>query len=79
MRLNWETLAAAVLVAASILFVCRYQISVAGVGTQNGGDTYVYRLDRWTGEVVECKKDINLGNGSRIECPAHGPDAPGPK
>jgi len=40
-------LAGAVLIALSILFIGRWQISAFG-------DTHVYRLDRWTGEIEYC-------------------------
>jgi len=78
MKVTWETLAAAVVVAASILFVGRYQISTAGTGASPGnGSTFVYRLDRWTGNVVECEQSPGIGYTTRIECPVDVPPAPG--
>ncbi len=74
MKVNWETLLAAVLVAASILFVCRYQISAVGIDPSPTGGTAFYRLDRWTGDVVACTREIVPGPGIRLECPAPVPD-----
>jgi len=69
MKVAWETLAAAVLVAASILFVGRYQISGS-----DSRETYehVFRLDRWTGKVDACVDNVGPGAGS-IECPENDP------
>lgn len=49
MKLRWEILAGAALVAASILWIGRWQVS--GVP----GDAIVaYRLDRWSGTIDYC-------------------------
>jgi hypothetical protein len=50
----------ALIIAASILFIERWQISAVGyaypAGTQNSADTQVvYRLDRWTGQIEYCE------------------------
>jgi len=75
MKIAWETLAAAVLVAASILFIGRYQISAIGYGeTHNASDVeVVYRLDRWTGKIDLCPKDNSKADSTQIECPAIDP------
>ncbi|MDE2183148.1 MAG: hypothetical protein KGJ78_09005 [Alphaproteobacteria bacterium] len=73
MRVTWETLAAAALVAASILFIGRYQISAAGGGEQAGARIEIYRLDRWTGRVVSCDESTTGPGTTRIECPANDP------
>ncbi|HWC63476.1 MAG TPA: hypothetical protein VG501_07625 [Rhizomicrobium sp.] len=51
----------ALLIAASILFIERYQISAMGYGWSGGGEggsdtseEKVFRLDRWTGEIEYC-------------------------
>lgn len=65
MKVAWEMLVAAVLVAASILFIGRYQISAA-VGEGPFGKTQaVYRLDRWTGKVDDlCHRTKNGWEGT---------------
>jgi hypothetical protein len=72
MKIAWETLAATVLIAASILFIGRYQISAAGSGAQYGGTFVVYQLDRWTGKVDRCEEN-QTKEGTIIECPANDP------
>jgi hypothetical protein len=64
-------LVAAVLVAASILFIGRYQISSVGYAVPGYNKEVVYRLDRWTGKV-----DVCAANQDTIECPAANPSAP---
>lgn len=48
MKMEWAVLAGAIIIAASMLFVGRYQIT----GTSDGGT--VYRLDRWSGQIAQC-------------------------
>jgi|HubBroStandDraft_3_1064219.scaffolds.fasta_scaffold81840_2 hypothetical protein len=64
MKIAWETLLAGLLVAASILFIGRYEISAMGYGWHNedaadNTTEKVYRLDRWTGKIQECSLDQN--------------------
>lgn len=71
----WETLAAAILVAASILFIGRYQISAIGAGWRGGTMQEVYRLDRWTSNVGICTENTTFDsstreNVTRVECKA---------
>lgn len=58
MRLELAVLGAAAIIAASILFIGRWQISAVGLGYGYDEDGYssetVYRLDRWTGEIDTC-------------------------
>ena len=65
MNLRWEVLTGAALIAASILFIGRYQISAYGYGYMEGDKEQetetVYRLDRWTGNIVHCS--LNQNNG----------------
>ncbi len=70
MKVAWETLAAAILVGGSILFVGRYDISATPPGTGvYAGNESVYRLDRWTGKVVNlCYQTIDQNN-STWQCP----------
>lgn len=78
MKLAWETLVAAVLVAASILFIGRYQIAVAGFGSQMSSGTEILRLDRWTGKVVVCDHDTVWKGPDEIpvvNCTANDPSA----
>lgn len=73
MKIAWEILAAAILLAASILFIGRYQISATGSGPGGHDLDVVYRLDRWTGSIDTCRQSYTkqgLPNG--IECPASG-------
>lgn len=76
-KVSWEILAAATLIAISILFIGRYQISAIGFGYGGGAssadtDTQaVYRLDRWTGKVEYCLAgNINPDGELEIMCPA---------
>jgi hypothetical protein len=72
MKIAWETLAAAILVAVCISFVDRYQISTIGYGgpVEQG----VYRLDRWTGEIDVCPvSPAKEANTYQVECPAGDP------
>ena len=60
MRLELTVLAGAALVAGSILFIGRYEISAVAYAYAQSGDTgqtdeAVYRLDRWTGEIELCR------------------------
>jgi hypothetical protein len=50
MRTPIAIIAAGLLIAAAIVFVFRWQISAAA----NEGGVIVYRLDRWTGEIIAC-------------------------
>ncbi len=68
MKFTWETLVAAILVAASILFIGRYQISAIGYLSPIGGAQVVYRLDRWTGKIDTCTQSQDS-----IECPVVAP------
>jgi len=56
-------IAAAIILAAAVMFVSRYQVS--GVGT------VVYRLDRWTGNVDVCVAaiDSRLITTGSVRCP----------
>jgi hypothetical protein len=66
------------LIATSILFVGRWQISAVGYG-YGSGDTassseVVYRLDRWTGRVEYCgpkfdQEKVAEGDPIAIQCP----------
>jgi|GEM_PF-1859250 len=69
MRISWETLVAAVLIAASILFVGRYQISAIGSRGQGIDMQAVYRLDRWTGKVVDLCHEKTTPWGTALQCP----------
>ncbi len=61
---RWATPATVIfsglLVAASIVFIGRYEISAEGFGYGANGDEQgdnreaVFRLDRWTGEIDYC-------------------------
>ena len=73
MKVAWETLAAAILVAACILFVGRYQISAIGALGPYGSMQKLYRLDRWTGKVDVCEESQTKEGTTRIECPAVNP------
>lgn len=64
MKVAWETLVAAVLVAGSISFVGRYQISAIGYAVPGFDTKAVFRLDRWTGKIDKCTESQN-----GIECP----------
>jgi hypothetical protein len=61
MKLEWAVLAGAALIAASILFVGRFEISAVGYGSGPGegatSQEAVYRLDRWTGQIAYCSLD----------------------
>jgi len=46
MKFRWETLVAAILVAASIAWIGRYQISAVGYAVPGFDKKVVYRLDR---------------------------------
>ncbi len=75
MKLAWETLLAAVLIAAAVLLVGRYQISAIGSGTNNGNANVVYRLDRWTGRIDRCTEDSRYEKATNdaftwVKCPA---------
>jgi hypothetical protein len=57
-------LSGALIVATIILAISlRWEIAVGGVGTG-----FVYRLDRWTGDVVQC--DTLVVNPAKIDCEA---------
>ena len=54
-------LAGALIIAGSILFIERYQITAMGYGWSGGGEggsdtseEKVFRLDRWTGDIEYC-------------------------
>jgi hypothetical protein len=51
------------LIAASILFTNRWEISATSYGYMEGNKAttseVVYRLDRWTGEIRSCGLNIN--------------------
>ncbi len=75
MKFAWEVLLGAAVVAGSILFIGRYEISGIGYGyaTAYGGTTMtaVYRLDRWTGKVEVCMESgFNGGGEITVDCPA---------
>ena len=63
---SWATpgavLFAGLLIAASILFVGRWQITADAYGYMDGDTASdvetVYRLDRWTGRVDRCGPDM---------------------
>ena len=75
MKIAWETLAAAILIAASILFIGRYQISGIGYGWSGTGSTQlVYRLDRWTGQINRCTEITMRDYSVQVECPKIDPD-----
>ena len=76
MKIAWETLAAGVLIAASITFVGRYQISAIGSRAQGSDLQSVYRLDRWTGKVVDLCYQRKETNGSSWHCPDSDTSAP---
>jgi hypothetical protein len=46
MRTVWAILGGAALIAAAVLFIFRWEIIGSGEA--------VYRVDRWTGQVVSC-------------------------
>jgi hypothetical protein len=60
MRIELAVLAGATMIAASILYIERYQISAVAYGYTEGddktgtSDEAVYRLDRWTGQLEYC-------------------------
>ena len=60
MRTGWAVIIGAVLIAASILFIGRWEITATAYGYNGGegnGDTTsqtVYRLDRWSGRTEAC-------------------------
>lgn len=76
-------LAGLLAIAASILFVGRYQISAIGYGYgyANGGaeqdrnprdveEMAVYRLDRWTGMIDYCRAaGVTPDGAEKIDCP----------
>lgn len=76
MKIAWETLVAALLIAASIAFVGRYQISAMGAKDQISALQSVYRLDRWTGKVVDLCYQKKEPNGSSWHCPDSDNSAP---
>lgn len=57
----------AVVIAWAILRVGHWQIAAAG----ESNDMAVYRLDRWTGEVVYCES-FPSGRGGVLKCPDPG-------
>ena len=69
MKIAWETLAAAILIAASILFIGRYQISGIGWGGPGSSAQVVYRLDRWTGQINRCTEILMRDHSVQVECP----------
>ena len=73
MKVAWETLAAAILVAASILFIGRYQISTVGYQAPGPNMQTVYRLDRWTGKIDMCIGNWASQSTFSIECPGKDP------
>jgi len=58
MKLELAILGGAALIAASILFIERWQISAVGYGSGSGdtasSEETIYRLDRWTGRIDLC-------------------------
>jgi len=53
------TIIGAAIIAAALIFTARWEISSAGPGA-------VFRLDRWTGEIMSCyQKECFLIPGSR--------------
>lgn len=84
MKREWSIIVGTLIIAASILFIGRYQISAIGFGYTGGdagtdNDTQaVYRLDRWTGRVDYCLEIGLRSDGSiNIICPATVPNPPG--
>jgi len=71
MKIAWETLAAAILIAAGILFIGRYQISAI---SEPGFGQLVYRLDRWTGQINRCTEIQMRDYSVQVECPKIDPD-----
>ena len=75
-------LAGSLAIAASILFVGRWQIAAAAYGysqspaSEDQDYEAVYRLNRWTGEVDYCDKVIAADRSSKIQCPAAAPLSP---
>lgn len=73
--MKWALLILAVLtaggsVAASILFIGRWQIAAIGYG--DGASQGLYRIDRWTGEIVQCGSNPTLSLQAKrfvIICP----------
>jgi len=55
MKVRWELLAGAALIAASIILTNHWQIGVASA--------QIYRLDRWSGSVTACNVPPG-GNGN---------------
>ena len=62
MRLVVALLAGSALIAASIAYVGRWQISAVS----SNGSEVVYRLDRWTGEIVTCRMERGLLDNDQI-------------
>lgn len=60
MTIRWEVLVGAVIIASSILYIGRWEITAAGYGFSGGSSTSdttdetVFRLDRWSGEIDSC-------------------------
>jgi len=67
----------AVIVAASIMLVGRYDVAVTGdvypiLGRvrQAAGTHYIYRLDRWTGQIDFCApSSLSEDNRLIVTCP----------
>jgi len=84
MKVNWEILVGAALIALSVLFIGRWQTSAIGFGYSGGEGTsdtdtqVVYRLDRWTGRVEYCLANSLTSEGTLgVECPAKLSNKPG--
>lgn len=73
MKIAWEALVGAALIAACIGVVGRYQITALG-DTPGIGGKAVYRLDRWTGQIDRCTEAYhNNGAVVAVECPVNDP------
>jgi hypothetical protein len=91
MKVVWALLGGSFLIAASILFIGRYEIAPVGYGlaySERDSQETIYRLDRWTGHIDYCglvadektRGDPNhSGIAVAVQCPAiHYPMLPKP-
>jgi hypothetical protein len=77
MKIAWETLVAAILISASILFIGRYQISAFASDGPYYRIQAVYRLDRWTGKTIDlCYQKTTRENYNSLQCPDNDPPVP---
>lgn len=82
MRAGWAVIVGAVIIAASILFIGRWQIAAVGYGSGEGDTSTttesIYRLDRWTGRISNCPlggsdpkgytTDLRQGKDASFDC-----------